>query len=102
MNRLLKISILIFFMSMSSACDCQNTTKCEWEIALDNENADMASDGYVTVCIRNFNINRQKCFIEIERNLFESTQNKKFIYREIEIDPAKMPRRIKSLSACKP
>ncbi|NRA45475.1 MAG: hypothetical protein HRU09_11025 [Oligoflexales bacterium] len=84
------------------ACDCQNTRKCEWKIEKDPKNMDMASNGFVSVCIKNYSINRQKCILEIEESRLNQVLNKTFVYRDIEIDSNKMPRRITSFKECKP
>lgn len=63
---------------------------------------DMASNGFVSVCIKNYSINRQKCILEIEESRLNQVLNKTFVYRDIEIDSNKMPRRITSFKECKP
>ncbi|MFK7825401.1 MAG: hypothetical protein AB8G05_14705 [Oligoflexales bacterium] len=92
---------MLLFIFIQS-CDCQNTSKCEWHLEVDKKNMDMASDGFVSMCIKNYNINRQKCFVEIEKSRINEVLGKTFIYRDIEIDSTKMPRKIVSFKECKP
>ena len=101
MNSHAKILGFLLF-SLILSCDCQNTGKCEWKIEVDNKNMDMASEGFVSMCIKNYKINRQKCFVEIEKNRVGEVLDKTFVYRDIEIDSTKMPRKIVSFQSCKP
>ena len=87
---------------MQLSCDCQRTSECEWSFAVDEKNIDLASEGFVTLCIRNYKIGKQKCFLEIEEEKAEKILKTSVIYQEVEIDASTMPRRIKSYKSCTP
>lgn len=83
-----------------SACDCQRKSKCEWYIEPDLDNKKYASEGFVTVCVKNYELGKQKCFLELPLEEAKRVYQKRVTYQSLEIDHTVMPRRIKRFQIC--
>ena len=106
MNKLAKFSMLITTLGVllvfSSSCDIFARFKCEWYLVPDLSQKDSVEPGWVSVCIRNYNINKQKCFLKAKLALAEEVYAKKFKYYSAEINTDSFPREVKSVEVCEP
>ena len=96
MKKILMVILSIFVIS----CDCQRKNECEWKIEVDYEHQESVSKGFVGMCVRNYTLNKQKCYIEIEKNRVKDLEGKMFRYKDINIEYSKKYRRIIDYKTC--
>lgn len=68
----------------------------------DEKNDKFTEEGYAMVCLRNYELNRQKCFITIKLSLAERIYSRKFKYSELKLDEDKSPNEILDIKPCDP
>ena len=97
----LRVAVLLSLTTIY-ACQCARQSKCEWVMVPDDRNAKYAEEGYAIVCFRNYENNKQKCFLTIKLSLAEKIYGKKFKYSEVEFDHDKSPKEVLDIKACQP
>ena len=93
------VYILMLSIILSS-CDWQRLKKCEWYLIPDTDNVEIANEGFVTICVKNYNIGRKKCYLELEYDKAVAVYKKTIRYSTMEIDYSVYPRRILSYEVC--
>lgn len=76
MMNLKNLTLILAFFSLIS-CDYFRKRKCEWYLQVDMDNKDKVDPGMVSLCLRNFDIKKQKCFLQSSVELAESVNGKK-------------------------
>jgi hypothetical protein len=66
----------------------------------DLEKKHLVDPGWVSVCLRNYEINKQKCSLKAKYELAESVFGKPFRYVDVEIYAKVFPREVKSVKVC--
>ena len=54
------------------------------------------------MCIRNYKINRQRCFLMLPTEVAGAASQKTYRFSEVKIDPSLMPRPILDAPSCRP
>ncbi|MDD9951304.1 MAG: hypothetical protein OXT67_07025 [Zetaproteobacteria bacterium] len=96
----LPMARLILLLLLGSGCDLYHHQKCEWFLEPDFENPDIASKGYVAICVRNHKLNKQKCFLEMKLQDAERDYQKPITYSSLKFDVKGFPRKIRSYEIC--
>ena len=82
-------------------CDCQRLEKCEWYIVPEEKHAHLVKPGFVSVCLRNYTTNKEKCILDMKLEDAEHVYGKKVTYSSVVLDEKNFPRRILKYSFCK-
>lgn len=102
------LNATIFFGSIAVAAavymnlDFYNKDKCEWFLVPDLKNKELIEPGFVSLCARNYKIDRQKCYLQSTLELAEGIYNKPIRYADMKIDEDKFPRMVVSAPPCSP
>jgi hypothetical protein len=91
---------LILLASVYSGCDFFRKKKCEWYLIADESMSPLAKPGYASVCIRNYELNRQKCAMVIKLTEAEKVFSKKFRLSDLEVNEDVFPKEITSIKPC--
>ncbi|MEZ4743162.1 MAG: hypothetical protein R3B45_12080 [Bdellovibrionota bacterium] len=83
-----------------TSCDFWSKKKCEWYITPDLDRRSLAKPGWATVCLKNYRLGKQKCYMTIRIETAESLINKPIRYADMDVDETTMPRVIHSAKAC--
>lgn len=86
---------------MSIACDPLRKNKCEWYILPYPEGNSSMEIGWVSLCVANFELGKQRCFFTAKPDFVEKIKAKPFRYSSMEFSDS-IPHKIKSLKTCKP
>lgn len=92
--------LLIFFLVLQTGCDWHRLKKCEWYLEPEPEHRHLVKEGWVTVCARNYNTGKQKCYLKLKLKSAEAIYGKKVRYSELEISKTDFPKEIKSFKVC--
>jgi hypothetical protein len=99
---------LLFFGSIGVAVavylnvDFYNKDKCEWYLVPDLKNKELIEPGFVSLCARNYKIDRQKCYLQSTLALAEGIYNKPIRFSDMQIDEDKFPKMVVSAPPCSP
>ena len=99
-NNYSKLILLISMVSLFSGCDFFRKKKCEWYLIADESMSALAKPGYASVCIRNYELNRQKCAMVIKLTEAEKVFSKKFRLSDLEVNEDVFPKEITSIKPC--
>ena len=102
MNRILLIISITTFMFVLSACDPLHKDKCEWYLDPEPKHRDLITPGWVSVCARNFEINRQKCYLKMRFDMAKKVFNKPFKLSDLVLKEDVFPREVLSVTLCSP
>ena len=92
--------ISIGFIAIAAyACDPLRLKKCEWYLIPNPEADSVTPAGWVSVCLANPQLKRQKCYFAIKLELANKFNGVPFRYSEMEYED-KFPKEISSLSKC--
>lgn len=100
------MSAVIFFGSIALAItiylnyDFYNKEKCEWFLVPDLKAKDLIEPGWVSLCARNYKIDRQRCYYQSKLELAEGIYGKPIRYSDMKIDNDKFPRVVVSAPPC--
>lgn len=92
---------LFLFLIFIQGCDCQRLEKCEWYIVPEEKHAHLVNPGFVSVCLRNYVTNKEKCILDMKLEDAEFVYGKKVKYSSVVLDDKNFPRRILKYSFCK-
>jgi len=102
---LLKIFYWLTFWGvfLSYGCEFIHRYKCVWFLVPepDHEQYVDLAKGWVSVCIRNYEINKQKCYLKAKMDLAEKVNGKPFKFSDVEISEDSFPREVVSIKLCK-
>ena len=90
------------FLNMFT-CDQHRRKECEWYIVPEKNYADKVDleKGFVPVCARNFENNKQHCPLQIKEEIGKQTFGRRFRYVDMQIETeGKFPRQILSVEFC--
>jgi len=80
--------------------DFYNKNKCEWYLVPDLKNKHLIEPGWVSLCARNYKIDRQKCYLQSKLELAEAVYGKPLRYADIKINEDQFPRVVLSAPIC--
>lgn len=90
-------------MLLGTACDPYHKEKCEWYLVPEPAQVDLVDPGWVSLCARNFVINRQRCYLRATLDYAKAVYGKPFrmsVMKVREIGP--YPREVESIKVCQP
>ncbi len=100
-----KIATLFFVFCggfFLTACDPLHKSKCEWYLIPEPEHKDLVQPGWVSLCARNYTINRQKCYLQAKLSYSEALYGQAFRYNDMKIDDNTFPRKVLEVKTCIP
>lgn len=83
-----------------TACDPERKKKCEWYIVPNPKANEMMEPGWVSLCVANFKLGRQKCYFTAKPDLVEKLNGIPFRYNTLKYSDS-FPRKILSVKTCK-
>lgn len=92
--------ITFCFTLFTLGCDPQRLKECEWYLEPDVNHVEIAHEGFVSLCVRNYKIGKQKCYLEMEYQKSVDVFQKKIRYSTLEIDHSVFPRKVLSYKIC--
>lgn len=92
---------ILFLMSMVS-CDLLHKKKCEWYLVPEPKHKDYVESGWVSICVRNFKLDRQKCYLKMKLEEAEKVHGKPIRYDSLRLDDASFPRTVVKYELCRP
>ena len=99
-NKILLFGIITPLIPTIVGCDEISRLKCDWYLVPDLEQRHTVEKGWVSVCIKNYEINKQRCFLKANMKLAERVYAKKFRYYDAEINTKEFPREVTSIDLC--
>lgn len=76
-NDVMKYLLLSISLTSIASCDYFRKQKCEWYLMVDMPQKDSVDPGMVPLCLRNFEIKKQKCYLQSSVKLAEEVNGKK-------------------------
>jgi len=80
--------------------DFYSKKKCEWYLVPDLKNKHLVESGWVSLCARNYKVDRQKCYFQSKLELAEAIYGKPIRYSDMEIDESQFPRVVLNAPLC--
>jgi len=99
-KNIVKSLLPIFLLASLSGCDFLAKRKCEWYVVPEIKHISMVEPGWASVCLKNYNLGKQKCFLKLRVEIAESLDGKPVRYNDLDIDETTMPRTIHSAETC--
>lgn len=93
--------ILFFFIIILLGCDPQRHKKCEWYLVPEPDHIELVAKGWVSLCARNYQNNKQRCFIQAKLDFAEKVYGKAFRFSDLELDKSN-PNKVISIKICDP
>ena len=88
---------------LAAACDPNHKDKCEWYLVPEPKFVDVVPEGYVSLCARNYVVNKQKCHMKGTLEFSKAVFGKTFRYSSLRIDDKGLyPREVLGIKTCKP
>lgn len=95
--------MLLATFSMGISCDPYHKEKCEWYLEPEPEHIDLVEPGWVSLCARNFERNKQRCYLKATIEYAKAVQGKPFRYSTMKVkNEGPYPREVESIKTCKP
>ena len=95
--------LLIFSASMFLlACDPNHEKKCEWFLVPEPKNmAWKMEKGYIPVCARNYELNKQNCKLKAKYTYAKRVYGKKFRLVDMKVKGSRFPKEVQEIKLCK-
>ena len=95
-------SILTIFLSsiLLVSCDPQRKNECEWYIVPFPEGNTAVKVGWVSLCVANFKLGRQRCFFTAKPGFVDRLNGVPFQYSSMRYTET-LPKKIISVESCK-
>jgi len=91
--------LLIFSLFLSS-CDIYRKNKCEWYLVPEPDHADRVEAGWVALCARNYENNKQRCNLKAQLAFAKKVHGKPFRYNSMSIKAGQFPKEVESVVLC--
>jgi hypothetical protein len=101
-NNLITLFFIVFTAASTTGCDPLRQRKCEWYLIPEAQHQYLAEPGSVSVCAKNYKLNRQKCFIQTSISKAEELYGQAFRYVDLKVDKNSFPRKLLSVQTCTP
>jgi hypothetical protein len=99
-SRFLKGLMILSFLSIMAGCDLYHKNKCEWYLVPEPKHVDRVEPGWVALCARNFEINKQRCNLKAPLAFSKKVFNKPFRYSSLKVKPGRYPKEVESITLC--
>ena len=101
MTKLRALSWLLFCL-VGSGCDFYHKDKCEWYLVPEPDHIKMVEEGWVSLCARNYVINKQRCYLKSTIDFAKEVNGKLFRLSSMNVaEQGTYPREVLSIKACK-
>lgn len=83
------------------ACDPHHKEKCEWYLVPEPAQIDLVPEGWVSLCARNYVINKQKCYLKASIDFAKAVSGKPFKLSRLKVDDkGPYPREVLKINTC--
>lgn len=84
-------------------CDPNHKEACEWYLVAEPADIELVPDGWVSLCARNYVINRQKCYLKATLEMAKAASGKPFKLSRLKLDETgPFPREVLKINTCQP
>lgn len=90
----------VFAAMVLMGCDPQGKEKCQWTLEPEPKLIGTTEPGLIPVCARNRETNSEDCRFQATLDFSKGAWTRKFRYVDIDVDPSKAPRVIRSIKYC--
>ena len=101
-DKTVKICMVIFALTALQGCDPFRKDKCEWFLVPEPEHRHLVDKGWVSLCARNYELGKQKCYYTAKLKFAEDVYGKTFKLSTLKIDEDTFPRKVISIQTCTP
>ena len=98
MTKLLGAMLIAFGIS---ACDPDRHKECEWYLVPEPDHRELVKEGWVSLCARNYENNKQRCYLQAKISYAEKVYGTPFRFTSLKLDKTAFPRKIISIKACR-
>lgn len=98
---ILPYKILIFsFCILLIGCDWYRKNKCEWFLVPEPRDASSVEPGWVALCARNYENNKQRCNLKSKLEFAREVFGKPFRYNSMKVKEGPYPKEVESIKVC--
>ena len=90
----------LLILSSCNSCDPEGRKVCAWVLEPDPERMDKVQQGFVPVCARNRETNKEDCRLQATLDQAKEFEGKKFRYVDLLVESPALPRTIVSCKFC--
>lgn len=84
-------------------CDPSHKDKCEWYLVPEPAHINLVPEGWVSLCARNYLINKQQCYLKATLDFAKAVNGKAFRFSQLKIDEnGPFPREVLKINTCTP
>jgi hypothetical protein len=97
------LNLGLLILPLLAGCDPYHKDKCEWYLVPEPDHVDLVEPGWVSLCARNFVINKQRCYLKSTIEFAKEVNGKLIRLSSLKIaEKGPYPREILSVKTCKP
>lgn len=96
-----KFAWLFSVTLLLSGCDWYHKDKCEWYLVPEPDDIKKVEPGWVSLCARNFVINKQRCLLKAKLDFAKAVHGKPFKYNSMVVKQGPYPKEVASIKVCK-
>ena len=102
LNRFFKFIGLYLLCLGVNSCDWYHKDRCEWYLVPEPDHIEKVKPGWVSLCARNYEVNRQRCLLKAPLDFAKKVHKVPFRYSSMVVLPGPYPKEVKSIEPCKP
>ena len=95
------ISSILFALFLLCGCDFYRKDKCEWFLVPEPDHASKVDPGWVSLCARNYENNKQRCLLKAKLPFAKAVYGKPFKYSTMKLGSGPFPKEVLSIKTCK-
>ncbi len=96
----MRIILLALLFPWILSCDPDRKRQCEWYLIPEPDYRHKVEDGFIPVCARNLQNNKQDCKLQTTLEYAKKMYEKKFRYIDLKVKNTTFPRTIDSIRTC--
>lgn len=97
------VIFVILLVPLLTGCDPWHKDKCEWYLVPEPEHIELVEPGWVSLCARNYKINKERCYIKSTLEFAKALNGKLIRLSTMKVaETGLYPREILSVKTCKP
>ena len=100
-SRLQTFLILVFCVTLLSGCDPERLKQCEWYLVPEERHADYVDAGWVSICARNYVLQRERCYLKMKLAEAEKAYGKPVTFDSLELSRGGI-KDVKAYAHCTP
>ncbi|MCX6127944.1 MAG: hypothetical protein NTX25_02630 [Proteobacteria bacterium] len=98
----IQVEPLLLLAFVLVGCDYYHKDKCEWYLVPEPDHINMVEEGWVSLCARNYVINKERCYLKSTIEFAKEVNGKKFRLSSLKSnEQGPFPREVLSIKACK-